>query len=464
MGVKLRQTRTTSYIGPGLIVLACLVPLWLWAEAAPVGFRFGDAAATLRSLAVLCGLAGIVAFSCNFVLGARIALIEPYFGGLDRMYRIHHRVGLVAYNLLIGHGVLMIASAAVTGSFDAAVRLVFATSWTVTLGTLALAGMIVVMGLTLYARVNHEMFLWVHRFFGLVFALGALHAFRTPGTKALSPALTTYLAVFVLAGIAAYFYRSLLGDLFVRRRQYRVANINRRGGEVAEITLDPSDGALPFTPGQFVFLTFQSSSMREWFRPFSREPSGQTELVSLKTGAIRKQFHPFSITSSPDQRELQVAIKASGDYTNALEHLRVGDQALIEGPYGSFSYRHVPRRKQVWIAGGIGVTPFLSMARSLSDDYEVDIYYAVKSRTQGYFIDDFEELTLSHPNLSLIAFPEDEDGFLTAEEVERRSGDLSDKEILMCGPKVMTQALETQFKQRGIPGARIHYEEFGFVR
>ncbi|MPZ91783.1 MAG: hypothetical protein GEU68_09175 [Actinobacteria bacterium] len=464
MGVKLRQTPTTSYIGPGLVVVVCLVPLWLWSQAAPVGFRFGDATATLRSIAVLCGLAGIVAFSCNLVLGGRIALIEPFFGGLDKMYRTHHRIGLVSFNLLLAHGLLMLASAA-TVSFDAAGRLLLPSpNWTVTLGALALVGMIVVMGLTLYARLNHEVFLWVHRFFGLVFALGALHAFRTPGTKALSPALTTYLLVFVLAGIAAYFYRSLLGDLFVRRRQYRVSHINRRGGEVAEITLDPSDGALPFTPGQFVFLTFQSSSMREWFRPFSREPSGQSELVSLRTGAIRKQFHPFSITSSPDQRELQVAIKASGDYTNALEHLRVGDRALIEGPYGSFSHRRVPRRKQVWIAGGIGVTPFLSMARSLSDDYDVDFYYAVKSRSQGYFIDDFEELAQAHPNLRTIAFPEDEAGFLTAEEVERRSGDLSDKEILMCGPKVMTQALEAQFEQRGVPGARIHYEEFGFVR
>ncbi len=445
-------------------MVACLIPLWLWAQAAPFGLRFGDATATLRSIAVLCGLSGIVAFACNLVLGSRVAVLEPLFGGLDRMYRIHHTVGLVSFNLLLAHGGLMLASAA-TNSLGAAVRLVLPVpNWTVTLGALALVGMIVVMGLTLYARVNHEVFLWVHRFFGLVFLLGAVHAFRTPGTKALSPALTIYLAAFVLAGLVAYTYRSLLGDLLVRRRRYRVAHINRRGGEVAEITLSPSNGALPFTPGQFVFLTFESSSMRAWFRPFSREPAGQTELVSLRTGAVRKQFHPFSITSAPGQRELQVAIKASGDYTTALEHLQVGDQAVIEGPYGSFSYRHVPRRKQVWIAGGIGVTPFLSMARSLPDDYDVDFFYAVKSRTQGYFIDDFEDLTRSHPNLRLITFPEDEVGFLTAEEIEQRSGDLGDKEILMCGPKVMTQALEAQFHALGVPRARIHYEEFGFAR
>jgi predicted ferric reductase len=463
--VKPRQSRVTAFIGPSFIVVACLIPLLLWAGAAPLGPRFTDAATSLRSVAVLCGLAGVVAFSCNLLLGGRVAVLEIFFGGLDRMYRIHHRVGLVSYNLLLAHGGLMLVSVAAADSLGAAVRLVLPSpNWTVTFGALALLGMIVVMTMSLYADVNHEVFLWVHRFFGLVFLFAVLHVFRTPGTKALSLALTVYLAAFVLAGVAAYLYRSLLGDLFVRRRSYRVSHINRRGGEVAEITLAPSNGALPFTPGQFVFLTFQSSSLRKWFRPFSRESSGQSELVSLRTGAVRKQFHPFSITSSPDQRDLQVAIKASGDYTGALEHLEVGDQALIEGPYGTFSYRHVPRRKQIWIAGGIGVTPFLSMARSLSDDYEVDFYYAVKSLRQGYFLDDLTELTRSRSNLRLIPFPEDEVGFLTAGEVERRSGELGDREILMCGPKVMTQALEGQFKERGVPGARIHYEEFGFVR
>ena len=462
--MRMRQTRAAANLGPAVIAGACLVPVLLWAQATPPGLRFGDAQATLRSIAILCGLAGITAFACNLVLGGRIAVIEPFFGGLDRMYRIHHKIGVVAFNLLLGHGLLMLASAA-TDSPGAALRLLAPSpNWTVTLGALALLGMVVVMLATLYAHLNHEVFLWVHRFFGGVFALGALHAFRTPGIKALTPALTVYLGVFVAAGVLAYAYRSLFGELFVRRRHYRVADINRRGGEVAELTLEPSESGLPFTPGQFVFLTFESRSMSEWFRPFSREASGGSELVSLRTGAVRKQFHPFSITSSPEGRELQVAIKASGDYTAALEHLEVGDQAWIEGPYGTFSYRHVPSRRQVWIAGGIGVTPFLSMARSLSDGYEIDFYYAAKTRAQAYFLDDFEELARMRPGLTLTAFPEDEAGFVTAEEVERRAGGLADVDILMCGPKPMTDALEAQFRKRGVPRSRIHYEEFGFAR
>ena len=452
-----------SWVGPAAVALVCVVPVVLWEQATTATPRFEDTQTTLRSVAVICGLVGITAFASNLILGGRIAVIEPFFGGLDRMYRIHHRIGLVAYNFLLAHGALMIASAA-TVSWDAVVQLVSPSrSWTVTLGVIALAGLLVVMLLTLYARINHEVFLWVHRFFGLVFLIGAVHAFRTPGVKAMSPALTVYLSAFALAGLLAYAYRSVFGELFVNRRHYRVTNINRFGGEVAEITLTPSDGSLPFTPGQFVFLTFESRSMSQWFRPFSRRPSGPSEIVSLRTGAVRKQFHPFSITSSPDSRELQVAIKASGDYTAALEHLEVGDRARIEGPYGSFSFRNTRSRRQVWIAGGIGVTPFLSMARSLPEDFEVDFYYAVKSRALGYFIDDFEEMASSHPGLRVIPYPEDELGFLTAEEIERRSG-LTGTDVLMCGPGPMTAALERQLRSLGVPRGRIHYEEFGFGR
>lgn len=455
--------RRASYLGPVLIVVACAVPLALWTQAAPVGLRFGGSAATLRSIAVLCGLAGITAFACNLVVGGRFAVLEPLFGSLDRMYRVHHRTGVTSFLLLLAHGALMLASAA-TDSLGAAVRLVlFSPNWTVTLGALALLAMSIVIGLTLYARLGHEVYLWVHRVFGAVFALGVLHAFRTPGTKALSPALTIYLAIAVAAGIAAYAYRSLLGDLLVRRRYFLVTDINRRGGEVSEITLDPLDSQLDFTPGQFVFLTFQSRSMSEQFRPFSREREGQSELVSLRAGAIRKQFHPFSITSSPARRELQVAIKASGDYTGALRHLEVGDQAWIEGPYGRFSHLHAESRRQIWIAGGIGVTPFLSMARSLEPGYDVDLYYATKSRSVAYFIDDFEALARDHP-LHLTVYPEDECGFLTGAEIERRSGPLVDVDVLMCGPLGMMQALSDQFRARGVERSRIHYEEFGFIR
>src|SRR5665809_53679 len=233
--MRLRQTRAVAWVGPAVGALACVAPAALWAQSTAATPRFEDTQTTLRSVAVICGLVGITAFASNLILGGRIAVIEPFFGGLDRMYRIHHRIGLVAYNFLLAHGALMVASVA-TVSWDAVVQLISPSSgWTVTLGVIALAGLLVVMLLTLYARINHEVFLWVHRFFGLVFLIGAVHAFRTPGVKALSPALTVYLGAFALAGLLAYAYRSVFGASFVKRRRYRVTNIRRFGGEVAEI-------------------------------------------------------------------------------------------------------------------------------------------------------------------------------------------------------------------------------------
>ncbi|MGH2828159.1 MAG: ferredoxin reductase family protein, partial [Actinomycetota bacterium] len=96
--------------------------------------------------------------------------------------------------------------------------------------------------------------------------------------------------------------------------------------------------------------------------------------------------------------------------------------------------------------------------------YDVDLYYATKSRSVAYFIDDFEALARDHPGLHLTVYPEDENGFLTGAEIEKRSGPLVDVDVLMCGPLGMMEALSDQFRARGVQRSRIHYEEFGFIR
>jgi predicted ferric reductase len=456
------NARRLRYGGPIAVVVAALVPVALWAAAAPLSLRFLDTQTALRSVAIVCGLVGFVLFAANLLLGGRFAFIEPFFGGLDRMYRIHHSFGVWSFLLLASHGILMLGSTALISASAVWDLVLPRTNWTVTLGVLALLALSVVMGITLYVRLSHEVFLWVHRALGVIFAVGAIHVFRTPGTKAISQALTIYLALVALAGLGAYLYRSLLGDALVPRRDYRIGRI-RKLGDVAEITMSPLDRGLDFRPGQFVFLTFHSGSLAERFRPFSHEGSGNTETISLRPGAIRKQFHPFSITSSPKDRDLRVAIKASGDYTTALENLVAGDGAVVEGPYGGFSYLTMPGPRQIWIAGGIGVTPFLSMAASIEASYRVDLYYCSKSRSDAHYLEELEGRAHdSSSALRLIFYPEDERGFLTAEEVERTSGSLGSISILMCGPPAMTGSLAEQFVRRGVPRARIHYEQFGF--
>src|SRR5919204_4878621 len=96
--MKLRTLR-----GPLVLAVLYVVPLVLWARAAPLGPRFSGSFTTLTSIAVLFAFAGTSAFALNLVLGARLRPVEAFFGGLDRMYRVHRVNGQIAFALLAAH-------------------------------------------------------------------------------------------------------------------------------------------------------------------------------------------------------------------------------------------------------------------------------------------------------------------------------------------------------------------------
>ena len=202
--------------------------------------------------------------------------------------------------------------------------------------------------LTLFVRLGHEVFVYVQRTFGFVFLVATYHVFTTPGAKEGSQALNLYLAALATAGIAAFVYRSLLGNVLVRRRKYRVVTVNRLDDFVTEIVMEPIGKPLAFSPGQFLFVNFRSLALSEQFHPL--ELSVRRRVFSIRAGEIANQFHPFSITSDPDEPTLRITVKAVGDYTRALRRLETGAVAIVEGPYGSFSQRR--REPEADLDGG----------------------------------------------------------------------------------------------------------------
>lgn len=195
-------------------------------------------------------------------------------------------------------------------------------------------------------------------------------------------------------------------------------------------------GRIPFPSVSSCFRTNSWIRSPALARYLSIESQGQSAVVTLRPGDIAEQFHPFSITSTPNERELKVIFKEVGDYTHAMRSLERGAWARVEGPYGAFTHLSVTNRRQIWIAGGIGITPFLSMARSLDEScYEIDFYYAMRSVRNAYLLAEFLQIEARRPNFNVIPYPEDEVGFLSADAIEQRSGELSGKDIMICGPR-----------------------------
>jgi predicted ferric reductase len=450
--------------GPLALLVLCTIPVVLWAVSAPLDSRFAGEFRTLTTLAVVCALAGTSAFALNLVLGARLRPVESLFGGLDRMYDAHRLNGEIAFALLLGHVVLILASRATISTETAVDLLGPGAGRTVFAGVLAFSGMVVAIVLTLLVRLGHEVFVYVQRAFGFVFLVACYHVFTTSGAKDDSRALNYYLAGLATLGIAAFGYRSLFGNVLVRRRKYRVVAVNRLDEFVTEIVMEPLERPLAFVPGQFVFVNFRSLALRRELHPF--DISVRRRVFSVHAGGIRNQFHPFSITSAPGEPRLRITVKAVGDYTRALRSLEAGAEAVVEGPYGSFSHRNVPNRRQIWLAGGIGVTPFLSMARSIGDEdrLEVDFYYCVEHAEEAHFLDELRQAAASRDDFDVVLVPRDTEGFLSAERLATEQPDLDSANILICGPPAMIDNLRAQLRARGIPDVRIHAEEFGFAK
>jgi predicted ferric reductase len=439
-------SRMAALRGPLVLAVLCSVPLALWAGSVELESRFDGRFATLSSLAVLAAYAGTAAFALNLVLGARLRPVEALFGGLERMYDVHRRNGQIAFLLLLSHVVLILASRATISTELALDLLKPSAGWTVFAGVLAFAGMTVAIILTLFVRLGHELFVYVQRSFGFVFLGATYHVFTSAGVRSVEPLLNLYLASLATLGIAAFVYRSVLGNVLVRRLKYRVVAVNRLDEFVTEVVMEPRDRPLSYAAGQFLFVSFREP-FSEQFPPF-----------------FRNQFHPFSITSAPDEPVLRITVKAVGDYTRALRALEPGVEAVVEGPYGSFSSDDIPNERQIWIAGGIGVTPFLSMARSLDGrQRNIDFYYCVEHPPEAHFLEELRTIERERDDFRVVLVPRETEGFITAERLTREH-DLRSADVLVCGPPAMLDSLRSQLAESGLERERFHAEEFGFAK
>ena len=149
-----------------------------------------------------------------------------------------------------------------------------------------------------------------------------------------------------------------------------------------------------------------------------------------------------------------------GDYTSLLKKLTKDTPVKLEGPYGRFCY-HYHGKNQIWIAGGIGITPFLSMAGSLNDpSYNIDLFYSVHNQQEAIYLNELVHISSRIKGFRVFPFYTEAQGRLNAEIVQATVGNLKGKEIFLCGPPPMMKALRSQFNKLKVHNRKIHSEEF----
>jgi predicted ferric reductase len=176
------------------------------------------------------------------------------------------------------------------------------------------------------------------------------------------------------------------------------------------------------------------------------------------------ESHPFTVSSAPAENNLRLSIKASGDWTQYLgEHLKPGTPAKVDGSYGMFNYK-TGKPRQIWIAGGIGITPFLSWVRDFDEHpgVNVDLFYSVRSQAEALFLDELHAASAQRSFRVHVLYSTQGGRLSAANVVELSQGGLIGKSIYLCGPLAMITALSGQFRRLGVAAGDIHFEEFNF--
>lgn len=421
------------HIGNLFIVACVLLTVAVWFVFPPVDDGREN---FVRAYAgEIIGSVNIVLMAFSLFISARPKWAEPFFGGLDRMYVTHRHTSTAALLLIFVH--VLTVPISLSGWALGNYLAVFAFTGIVAIGMVSLAPRIPF--LNRITGGTYEGWKRLKKFIGIFFLAGFIHSLTIPHPLDAFIAIN-WVQVFFILGAVSYLYTEVFGRFFKKYLPYTVEAVRHPNRSTTEVTLRPKKDSIPrHRAGQFLFVRFPSQRTLD-------------------------ESHPFTISSAPQEDVLRVTIRASGDFTRALStELKPGMQAVVEGAYGMFDYG-TGGEKQVWIAGGIGLTPFLSFLRGMDNlDKDVDFYYTVRHREEALFLDEVEAAAKRHPRLKAHVRFSAVDGSLTVDEIIRNAGGgITGYHVYMCGPLQMIQTFERKFREAGIPAGNIHFEEFNF--
>lgn len=374
------------------------------------------------------GIASLILMAWSQIFATRIPGIEPIFGGLDRIYVLHKWAGITALFSILLHDTID----ADMGELGPGTML---SDIAETLGELSLYGFLILAVISVATFIPYHLWKWTHKAMGAFFVASTVHFVLIPKPFTMSDPVGLYAGLFCLTGCCAYIW-TLLPDEWRLYRKYEISGLEKTGGALA-ITLRPKGKRIKPMPGQFALFDF------------------------FETG--KSESHPFSFSKIDEGGSLRVTIRAQGDYTHRLEDgVAVGQSVNVQGPFGRFGQK--TGKKQIWIAGGIGITPLIAKAYFLAEDVErVDLFYCVRSRSKAPHLDEIQALLVQQPKMRLHLIASEDGRRLSANLVANTVGnDLSRFLVAFCGPVSLRRAMQSDLRRFGVTSRNFHFEEFEF--
>lgn len=398
---------------------------------------------------VALGFIALAMMALQFALTARINRIEASYG-VDIILQFHRYISLVAFTFVLIHPLILFVVQPETlqllNIFTAPWRAKMAVS-----ATLALIALVVTTVWRQQLNIPYEPWRTAHGVFAvLTVGLGLGHAIGVGNYLGLFWKAVLWTAI-ALVALWLLVYVRLVKPWLMLKKPYLVEEVRPERGDVWTLALRPSGHkGFQFQPGQFAWITLEIS-------PF------------------RMREHPFSMSSNGDNLEkIEFSIKALGDFTKTIKDVPPGTKAFLDGPYGVFTTdRYEDTAGFVLIAGGIGITPMISMLTTHAerkDERPYLLIYASKTWEDITFREELDELK-EKLDLNVVHVlrepPEDwpgETGYVDKELLQRYIPKRrATRQYFICASPKMMDQVEIALHQLEVPPMNIHMEHFNLV-
>ena len=373
------------------------------------------------------GALSMSSMALTLILAARWRIVDQLMGGPDKSYAAHRWLGFFALAGALGHWAL-------ASSVGSGVLPVLAESGE-GVGIVAAVGLIIMTAAALVRAIPYHLWKASHMLMGPVFVLAAYNTFFVASPLSVGAAPWSLMAIVSVIGLAAW-----VQTLLRKRTPTRLVKVERA---------EPFDGG--------VDVTLRADMPLPAFRP------GQ--FATLARNQARAEAHPFTIAGG-DETSRRFVIRAAGDWTgDFVRNVAVGDEMRLGRGVGRFLPQTRPKRtEQLWVAGGVGITPFLASLERMEPDgaARITLIYCIRSRASAGAIEDVEHHAARLPQVDLIVLHDKSGDRLT----EGRLADIvrtmaADTQVYLCGPEGLKTLVKTVWLAADMNG-RIHTERFDF--
>jgi len=301
--------------------------------------------------------------------------------------------------------------------------------WPVWLGWASLLFMMAGLQLALSPRLAYAVWRRLHHLLSLSVVFGAAHLvlLGLDGVLLVAPVLI----------IALLLWRVFRADHGLGARPYAVQRVEHLSPTTVELTLQPLANPLRAMPGQFVLAAF--------FEGPKYQGCGE--------------YHPYTISALGPEGRVALGIKALGDCTRQLQSMQPGSEARLQGPFGDFLGDGTGPR--LWVAGGIGITPFIAALRGGPLAHPVRLIYLHREGADAPYTRELNELATKQPMLTLAVIATG-DAVPDLGPLLPTAGELRGLDAYLCGPSALIDAATHLLHQRGVGSPRIHFERFDF--